>query len=90
MNREEFQYLLVGRGNGSIGLNFGVDFVSSESAAIGTKRLKSDDSFDFEVPWKELFFDCETIHMWGLSPARRRFYDVLRNVTSGRPSLFKC
>jgi|Transcript_16536 hypothetical protein len=68
INGELFQHLLVGNGNGAIGLCFGVD--------------------DLEIPWKELFFECETIHIWGSSPPRRQFYKSLKSVTAGRPSLF--
>jgi hypothetical protein len=55
VSSQRSQHLFAGNSNGDIGLCFGVDF---SQEPISTRHLKSNASFDLEVSWKELFFEC--------------------------------
>jgi len=42
------------------------------------------------ITWKEIFFHCDTIQVWGNSPPRRNYYQALHKVrdTATRDALF--
>ena len=37
-------------------------------------------NFEKHITWKEIFFHCDTIQVWGNSPPRRNYYQALHKV----------
>ena len=47
-------------------------------------------NFEKHITWKEIFFHCDTIQVWGNSPPHRNYYQVLHKIgdTPTRAALF--